>query len=94
MTQAVACIYNAQKDPINKLTGTKPTGGKSYLGKSKPPEFTKGLDDTIDPNHMYHYCKDSGHDLDSCRQLQQKRQRKQLAAERFIAEKALNKKHP
>ena len=50
MTQAMACMHNTQKDSRKKLTSTKSTGSKPYLGKSKPPEITKGLDDTTDPN--------------------------------------------
>ena len=33
MIEAMACMYNTPKDPSKKLTGTKPTGGKPYLGK-------------------------------------------------------------
>ena len=49
MTQAMACMYNTQKGPRQKLTGTKLTGGKLYLGKSKPSEITKGLDAQLTP---------------------------------------------
>ena len=34
------------------MTGTKPLGGKPYLGKAKPPQITKGLDGTTDPDLM------------------------------------------
>ena len=43
MTQAMACMYNTPKDPSKKLSGTKPLGGKPYLGKAKQPQITKGL---------------------------------------------------
>ena len=35
MTEAMACMYNTQKSPNGKLSGTKPTGYKSYLGKTR-----------------------------------------------------------
>ena len=35
MTQAMAGMYNMQKDPRKKLSSTKPLGGKPYLGKAK-----------------------------------------------------------
>ena len=49
MTQAMVCIYNTSKDPSKKISGTKPLGGKPYLGKEKQPQITKGLDGTTDP---------------------------------------------
>ena len=52
MTQAMACMYNMQKDPSKKLPSTKPLGDKPYLGKSKQPQITKGLNGTTDPNLM------------------------------------------
>ena len=70
MTQAMACMYNMQKDPSKQLTGSKPIGGKPYLGKSKQPQITKGLDGTTDPNLKCWYYKDSGHELENCIKLQ------------------------
>ena len=69
MTQAIACMYNTQKGPIH-ISGTKPTGGKPYLEKSKPSEITKGLDSITSPTNMCEYWKDTGHELDNCRKLQ------------------------
>ena len=94
MTHAMACMYHTSKDPSRKISGMKPLGGKPYLGKTKQPQITKGLDSTTDPNLTCRYCKDSGHKLDNCKKLQQKIQWGQLEAERVIAEKVLNKKHP
>ena len=50
MTQAMACMYNTSKDPSKKISGTKPLGGKPYLGKAEQPQITKGLDGTTDAN--------------------------------------------
>ena len=87
-------MYSTSKDPSKKISDTKPLGGKHYLGKAKQPQITKGLDGTTDPNLTCRYCKDSGHELNKCKKLQQKIQQEQLAAESVIVEKALNKKHP
>ena len=38
MTFTIACMYNTQKSPIRKLSGTKPLRGKPYLGKKRPPK--------------------------------------------------------
>ena len=70
MTQAMACMYNMQMDPSKKLSGTKPLGGNPYLGKAKQPQITKGLDGTIDPDLMCHYCNESGHEIENCGKLQ------------------------
>ena len=72
MTQAMACMYSTQKNPCKKLTGTNLTGGKPYLGKSKPAETMTGLDGTIDSNLTCQYCKDTGYKCDNSRKLQQK----------------------
>ena len=69
-TQAMACMYNTSKDPSKKISGPKPLGGKHYLGKTKQPQITEGLDGTTDPNLTCQYCKDSGHELDNCKKLQ------------------------
>ena len=50
MTQVMACMYNTQKDPSKIMSGTKPLGGKPYLGKAKQPQITKGLNGTTDTN--------------------------------------------
>ena len=70
MTQAMACMYNTSKDPSKKISGTKSLVGKPYLGKAKQSQITKGLDGTTDPNLTCQYCKDSGHELNSCKKPQ------------------------
>ena len=69
MTQAMACMYNTQKGPSQKLSGMKPTGGKPYQGKCKLAEITKGLDGMTNHSLMCHYCKGNRHELDNCRKL-------------------------
>ena len=91
MTQAMACIFNTNKDPTEGIVSTKPSGGKPYLGKKKPP---KGLDGLLDPSLMCYYCKDTWHELENCCRLQHRIRREQLAAESIIAEQALNRKYP
>ena len=72
MTQAMTCMYNTSKDPSKKISGTKPLEGKSYLGKAKQPQTTKGLDGTTNPNLTCQYCKDSGNELDNCKTCSRK----------------------
>ena len=52
MTQTMKYMYNMQKDPNKKLTCMKPLCGKPYLGKSKQPQTTKGLDGTADTKRL------------------------------------------
>ena len=94
LTQAMACMCNTQKNPNQKSTGTKPTGGKPYLGNSRPSEVAKGLDGTTNTSLTCHYCKGAGHKLDNCGKLQLKIKREQLAAKSIIAEQVFKKKHP
>ena len=72
MTLPMACMYNTPKYPSKKISGTKPLEGKPYLGEAKQPQLTKGLDGMINPNLTCQYYKDSGHELDNCKKLQQK----------------------
>ena len=46
LIEAMSCMYNRSKDPSKKISGTKPLGGKPYLGKAKQPHITKGIDGT------------------------------------------------
>ena len=93
MTQAMAFMYNTQKDPSKKMASLKLIGYKPYLGQSKQPEITKGLNGTTDPDLMCQYYKDSGYQLENHCKFQWKIQWEQLAAESVIVGKVLNMKH-
>ena len=68
ITQAMSCMYVGTK----KSVSDQETKGNQFLGTNRPPELSKGLDGSLDPNLTCQYCKDTGHEKENCRQLQKK----------------------
>ena len=61
--QAMSCMYVSTK----KSASDQKTRGKPFLGTNRPPELSKGLDESLDPNLSCQYCKDTGHVKENCR---------------------------
>ena len=47
--------------------------GKPYAGIPRPSECSAGKDGTTNPEQSCWYCKDTGHELPNCLQLQKKK---------------------
>ena len=47
--------------------------GKLYAGIPQPSECSAGKDKTTNPKQSCQYCKDTGHELPNCLQLQKKK---------------------
>ena len=75
--QAMSCMYVGTK----KLASDQQTRGKPFLGTNRPPELSKGLDGSLDPNLSCWYCKDTSHEKENCRWLQKKLARDHLATQ-------------
>ena len=56
ITQAMSCMYVGAKKPAS----TQDIKGKPFLGTTRPPKLSKGLDGSLDPNLSCQYCKDTG----------------------------------
>ena len=85
-TQAMSCMHVGTK----KLASDQETREKPLLGINRPPELSKGLAGSLDPNLSCQYCKDTGHKKENCRQLQKKMAHDHLATQ----EHELRKQQP
>ena len=68
ISQAMSCLYvgNKKTPPSNANSGNK------FMGTPRPPKPSAGVDGSLDNNLMCRYCKDTGHELDNCKWLQNK----------------------
>ena len=62
ITQAMSCMYVGTK----KLASDQETIGKPFSGTNWPPELSKGLDGSLDPNLSCQWCKDTSHEKENC----------------------------
>ena len=69
------------------------TGGKKFLGTSRPPKSAMGTDGSLDINLICWYCKDTGHKLENCKQLQCKLAHECMTMQGVVTEELLNVSH-
>ena len=63
ITWAMSCMNVGKK----KLASDQETTGKPFLGTNRPPELSKGLDGSLNPNLSWQYFKDTSHEKENCR---------------------------
>ena len=66
---AMSCLYVGNKKTPKSNTSN---GGKKFMGTPRPPKPSMGVDGSLDINLTCQYCKDTGHKLENCKQLQNK----------------------
>ena len=74
------------------LTNTN-NSGKIFMGTPRPPKPSVGVDGSLDTNLTCQYCKDTGHELDNCKQPQKKLAHEHAAMQSIVTEELLNTKH-
>ena len=78
LTMAFTNALMASKTSIaNKFRysgNQQPGQGKPFLGKCHPSKLAAGKDGVINPEQSCQYCKDTGHLLENCLQLQAREQ--------------------
>ena len=60
--------------------------GKPFLGTTRPPELSWGLDGSLDPNLSCRYCKHTGLEKENCRWLQRTLAHDHLATQGVVAQ--------
>ena len=63
------------------------------MGTPRPLKPSAGVDGSLDNNLMCPYCKDMGHELENCKQLQNKLTHEHAATQSVVTEELLNTKH-
>ena len=66
--QAMSCLYVGDK----RTHPSKIESGSKFMGIPRPPKPSAGVDGSLDNNLTCQYCKDTGHELENCRQLKNK----------------------
>ena len=82
ISKAMSCLYVGDK----KAQPSKSNGDNKFMGIPRPPKPSAGVDGSLDNNLTCHYCKDTGHELENCRQLKNK-----LACEHAVTQSIATK---
>ena len=80
--QAMSCLYVGDK----KTQPSKIESGSKFMGIPRPPKPSAGVDGSLDNNLTCQYCKDTGHELENCRQLKNKLAHKHAAMQSIVTE--------
>ena len=89
ISQAMSCLYVGDK----KIQPNKINSGSKFMGTPRPPKPSAGVDGSLDNNLTCQYCKDTGHELENCRQLKNKLACKRAATQSIVTEESLNLNH-
>ena len=90
ISKAMSWLYvGAKKTPTENTNN----GGKKFMGTPRPPKPSMGVDGSLDINLTYQYCKDTRHELENCKQPQNKLAHEHAAMWSIVTEESLNTKH-
>ena len=81
----MSCLYVGKKKTLSNSNS-----GKKFMGTPRPPKPLAGVDGSLDNNLTCQYCKDTGHELDNCKQLQNKLAHECAAMQSIVTEESLN----
>ena len=86
--QTMSFLYVGNK----KIQPSNTNGGKKFMRTPKSPKPSAGVDGSLNNNLTCLYCKDTGHELENCRQLQNKLAHIYAATQRIVTEESLSTK--
>ena len=89
ISQAMSCLYVGDK----KIQPSKIDSGSKFMGISRPPKPSAGVDGSLDNNLTCQYCKDTRNELENCRQLKNKLACEHAATQSIVTEDLLNPNH-
>ena len=83
ISQTMSCLYvGTKKTPTDSTSN----GGKKFMGTSRPPKPLIGIDGSLDTNLTCQYCKDTRHEMDNCKWLQNKLAHKCVSMQSIVTE--------
>ena len=86
----MSCLYvGNKKTPMEN----KSNSGKKFMGTPRPSKALVGVGGPLSNNLMCWYCKDTRHELENCKQLQNKLAHKHAATQGIVTEELLKIKH-
>ena len=86
ISQAMSCLYVCDK----KMPSSNTNSGNKFMGTPRPPKPSAGVDGPLDNDLMCQYCKDTRHELENCKQLQNKLSHKCAGMQSVATEESLN----
>ena len=86
ISQAMSCLYVGNK----KTPPSNNNGGNKFMGTPRPPKPSAGVDGSLNNNLTCWYYKDTRHELENCKQLQNKLAHKYTAMQSIVTEESLN----
>ena len=89
ISQAMSCLYVGDK----KTQPSKSDSGNKFMGRPRPPKPSAGVDGSLDKKLTCQYCKDTGHELENCRQLKSKLAHEHEAMQSIVTKGSLNTNH-
>ena len=89
ITQVMSCLYVGNK---KTPTENNSNSGKKFTGTPRPPKPLVGVDGSPDNNLTCRYCKDTEHELENCKQLQNKLAHECATMQSIVTEESLNTK--
>ena len=89
ISQALSCLYVGNKE----TQPSKTNSGNKFIGIPRPPKPSAGVDGSLDNNLTYQYCKDTGHEVENCRQLKNKLAHECAVMQSIVTGEALNPNH-
>ena len=89
ISQAMSYLYVGDK----KTQPSKTDSGNKFMGIPRPPRPSAGVDGSLDNRLTCWYCKDTGHELENCRQLKNELAHECAATQSIATEGSLNPNH-
>ena len=90
ISQAISYLYVGNN---RTPKGNTSNSGKKFIGTSRPPKPSMGVDGSLNVNLTCWYCKDTGHELENCKWLQNNLACKHAATQSIATEESLNINH-
>ena len=88
--QVMSCLYVGNK---KTPSDNQSNGGSKFAGIPRPPKPSLGIDGSLDTTLICWYCKDTGHELDNCKQLLHKLAHECTTMQDVVTEESLNTNH-
>ena len=64
MTKVLSMM--TMKESLKTMQGTQYKGTSNYGGRQRQPQLAHDAHGMLEPNIIFHYCKDTGHTKDNC----------------------------
>ena len=85
----MSCLYVGNKETQPSKTNC----GNKFMGIPRSPKPSAGVDGSLDNSLTCWYCKDTGHELENCRQFKNKLAHEHATTQSIVTKESLNPNH-